>query len=200
MSVDLIYIDESGYARNWESSVKSQPFYVLAAITFPVSDYLRLEKIFIERLTSIEVPGSKFSEFGYGEELKARRVASGDGFWGKNEPQRNQVRDLYLSFPAQNGQTCFVVVIDKKAHAEKYAWPENPYYLALKFLLERIRAYLQDSGRHGICVYDLNHGEEGQIGRNVSKLFKSGSAVQYWSQYYNDVIEKTNDFDPIVEF
>ena len=59
-----------------------------------------------------------------------------------------------LSFPSHNDGAAFVIVIDKKAHQEKYVTPEDPCKLSFRFIFEKLEDYLTYVDDYGYCIYD----------------------------------------------
>src|SRR3972149_11478428 len=139
----MIFLDESGFTSDWVAGMSEQPFYTLSAVCVHADklgvgyDALR------ESVRELRLPKSTFL-LGQGHEIKARDIATGAGWWGKHTKERNKIREYMLSFPRSNEGTAFLVIIDKKAHFKKYYSPDNPYMLALRFILERIEHYLDD--------------------------------------------------------
>ncbi|MBE3551234.1 MAG: hypothetical protein IMX03_08435 [Brockia lithotrophica] len=82
-------------------------------------------------LENLQITGLISQMLGWGEEIKAKELDGGKGYWRKHERQRQQVRELFLSIPYKHSGVSFIVVIDKHLHFEKYANPEDPERLAM---------------------------------------------------------------------
>ena len=195
----IAYIDECGFALNWQESIKDQPFYVLAAALF---DMVRVQEMFsslqaeIERIRLKEISGT----LGRGMEIKARDVDAGSGYWSLHPEHRAKVRKIMLSAPAKYGGTVFIVIINKQLHFEQYVTPEDPSLLALQFLLERIQIPLQREDDRVICVCDQNRSYEPKIVEAVESLAAEGSMIFYHSRVLDQFVQKRISFPEILEF
>jgi len=175
----LIFIDESGYVgSNWnsEENLNQQPFYVISAVSIPIENYISGVKKLREEIAKLNLPGAN-KPLGLGFEIKAKEIATGKGYWGSHNEERNMVRNLMLSFPEENCGCTIVVVINKRAHLNRYAYPENPYRLSFQFLLERIQHYLENLNDVGIIIYDLNHRLEPELSSISTTLIRNGSQI-----------------------
>jgi len=105
-----------------------------------------------------------------------------------------------LKAPKEYGGTAFVVVINKLAHRERYAYPADPYQLSLEFIFERLQMYLSDINDYGICVYDQNKRLEDALQNTATVLLREGSDLIYFSRFYHSLVIKTLPIDRIVEF
>ncbi|MFN3384173.1 MAG: DUF3800 domain-containing protein, partial [Archaeoglobaceae archaeon] len=112
---------------------------------------------------------------------------------GKNQV-RDEVRRIYLS---HEQVTYFAVCIDKESHKKKYKNPENPYNLALQFLLERLQWFLDERSEIGFVLLDLNKRIEttqrNLFGRILclgsSGIAKSYGVVYEWKLEITNVVE-----------
>ena len=196
VNVRLIFMDESGYVPNWEKDMGEQPFYVLSAVIVPLENYKSGSYTLRAGMKELNIPG--VDNLGQGFEIKASSVFRGEGWWNNHNNERDIVRQLILSFPKENGGNVIVVVIDKKAHYDKYEIPENPYSLALKFVLERIQHYLNEVDDYGIVIYDLNHKLINLLSKEATDLIRDGSAISKWTIW--GLFEFTLGIDRILEF
>ena len=175
----LIFMDESGYVGDkWssEENLEKQPYYVVSAVSIPFEKYkIGIEKL-REEIRKLDLPGAN-KPLGLGFEIKAKNVATGNGYWGAHNEERNGVRDLILSFPKDNDGCVIVTVIDKKAHFNKYAYPRDPYKLALQFIFERIQHHLTNENDEGLIIYDLNHRLEPKLSSEATSLIRNGSQI-----------------------
>jgi len=152
----LVFIDESGYARNWQEEIKEQPFYVIAGICIDARHYRTACQ---ELLFDIDVCVGNLrldTPLGQGSEVKAKHVAKASGRWHRERAKADQLRDLMLSFP----KTChhgvgFVVVFDLARHLEKYGpVAQSPVHLGMKYLFERLEHYGRSAKSDAYCIYD----------------------------------------------
>lgn len=93
----------------------------------------------------------KFSLFGHDmvvlHEMDIRRKKGAFATLGK-EAREQFMTDLTAVIDAADF-TLIAVVIDKAAHARRYARPDHPYHLAFQFGLERLNRLLQSHGQGG---------------------------------------------------
>jgi len=194
----LIFMDESGYAgKNWSDpdSLEKQPYYVVSAVSIPSDEYKKGVKKLIEEIAKLDLPGSdRLLKLGLEFEIKARDIATGRGYWRNHNKERDIIRNLMLSFPHNNNGCAFVTIIDKKAHFNKYAFPEDPYSLALQFTLERIQHHLRDENEEGIIIYDLNHVLEPDLSSIASFLIKEGSYIFFYDELLVIPLDRVLEF------
>ncbi|HWY78092.1 MAG TPA: DUF3800 domain-containing protein [Verrucomicrobiae bacterium] len=193
----LVFFDESGFSPRWTLDIAEQPFYVLAAVCLQATAYadacedLPREFAFL----GVTLP----HPLGKGAEIKARAVAGGEGWWRNHNDERNKFRELMLSFPTRQTGTAFVVIVDKRAHFQQYAWPENPVTLAMRFLFERLQWYLSNEQSNAYCVYDHDKRRTDATHLQSIQLIREGSDVIFFSDYYSQTIKTTNTLDRITE-
>jgi hypothetical protein len=195
----MVFLDEAGYTPDWKSGIEEQPYYVLSAVSVPVDILPSAYDTVRKEIEDMKLPGQR-TPLGRGFEIKARDVAQGSGWWRDHNEERNQVRDLMLSFPKNFDGTAFVVIVDKKAHLYKYAFPEDPYLLALQFIFERLEFFLRDNDDFGYCVYDQNKRLEKAIQAQANQLMVEGShGIRYWGNIIVLPFEFTLEIGHILE-
>lgn len=194
----LIFLDESGFSKNWINDRVAQPFHVLAALAVDADNYIkacdRLRQEFngIDEL-KLEHP------LGQGFEIKAKDVSSGKGWWKTHKAQRNDVRELMLSFPEIGEATAFLVVINKETHCQKYTSPEAPDRKAFQFMFERLQWFLKDKDDVALCIYDQTKVLDDDMHKDSMGYMREGSPLEYWSEHYGHV-STTFTIDRIKEF
>lgn len=171
----LLFLDESGYAHNWKENVEQQRFHVLGGLIVEAAQYFRLCTHVRAELAKLPLE-VKSPPIGQGFEIKAREVARGNGWWKHNVPQRNAVRDLMLGAPAKFGGVGFLVVIDKKTLLEKYAFPDAPHKIALRYLLERVEWKLRELNDHCVGVYDQSKVLDDEVHNASAEILREGSS------------------------
>ena len=194
----LLFIDESGFSRNWTQDIAQQPFYVLAGVCIDASEYAAACDDLRTKVECLNLPDLEF-RLGQGSEIKARDVARGDGWWGNHNEQRNRFRDLMLGFPAEYGGAAFITVIDKARHRDQYAYPEDPVSMAMKYLFERVERYLRETDSHVFCIYDHDTWRTDSLHEESMSLIREGSRVIYFSRFSGERMETTNILDRILE-
>lgn len=194
----LIFIDESGYSRNWKADIEDQPFHILSAVAIDADRYHTASE---ELRTSVEAIEDLELEhpLGQGFEIKAKEISRGKGWWKSHKDQRNELRELMLGFPETHGGAAIVVAIDKAKHRDTYAFPSDPDKLAFQYMFERIQGYLSTVNDYAVCIYDQTKILDDQMQDSSIKLIRDGSSVQYWSEYYGHV-SKEFQIDRVLEF
>ena len=108
----VIFLDETGFAPDWQSSIEDRPFYVLSAVMIPAMAIPDLYADARAKVSGIGIRGHT-SPLGLGFEIKAKEVAQGSGWWQKHPEQRAAIRDLMLSLPQAHGGQALIVVLSK---------------------------------------------------------------------------------------
>jgi hypothetical protein len=174
----FIFVDESGYTPGWPDLnpkiLKEQPLYVVSGVAIKENSIKSVYDSIINKLKQLNITGIDVSKLGKGEEIKAKEVDRGDGIWRHYSDLRNEVRKIYID---HDNVIYFVVCIDKIRHITQYTEPENPGYLALRFLLERVQHLLNDQNELGVVVIDNNRRIEQNQRKFVSELLIEGSQV-----------------------
>lgn len=139
----IVYVDESGDA-NLGKPDPNFPMFVLAFCIFAKTDYVDLVSPSIQRF--------KFKYFGHDavvlHEREIRQQTAPFVFlksMTKREAFMSDLDDLVFKAPF----TVIAAVIDKPALKKRYAQPEDPYHLSLKFCMERLHKYLIANGSNG---------------------------------------------------
>lgn len=185
----LIFFDESGYSKSWKEDIEAQPFYVLAGFLVDADVYIDASENLRSKVNEIGLEKLEHP-LGLGFEIKAHEIAKGNGWWKHHTDERNALRELMLSFPLECNGTTFLVVIDKKKHALKYAFPDLPHEKAFQFMFERIQWFLLDQQAFAVCAYDQTKFLDDDQHNASMGLMRDGSTVSYWSEYYGHVSEK----------
>jgi hypothetical protein len=174
----LIFVDETGYTPGWPDvnlrTLIEQPLYVVSGVAIKENSIKSVYDSIINKLEQLNITGIDISKLGKGEEIKAKEVDRGDGIWRHYSDLRNEVRKIYMD---HDNVIYFVVCIDKKRLITQYTEPENPEYLALRFLLERVQGLLKEQNELGLIVIDLNTQIEQDQRKFVSELLIEGSQV-----------------------
>lgn len=194
----LIFLDEAGFTPDWSAGMADQPYYALSAVVVPADVLAGAYTALRDGEQRLELPQATIP-LGHGREIKARDVATGAGWWRSHNDERNGIRNLMLSWPRTHSGTAFLVVVDKNAHHERYYSPDDPYMLALQFMLERLQHHLGAIGDYGYCVYDQNKRIEQKLHSNTSDLIREGSAISYYSSYYGREVYTTMNLSNILE-
>lgn len=197
--MQLVFIDESGYQSNWKETYDKQPYFVMSAVCLPADNISSGYDEIRRSIGRIPFPSNDLLPLGRGFELKAKSIAQGGGWWGKNGDAREAVREIFLSSPTKFDGIAIVVVVDKEAHFKKYRDPIDPLTLSLRYIFERIEWYLRRFDDQCICIYDQNKKEDDHLYRQVAEMTAGGSVVQYFSSYYYQMIKYIHTIDRILE-
>ena len=195
----MVFIDESGFDFKWEETIEEKPFYVLAAVAIPMENLPEVYKNIRSSLEDLHIPGLDAKMIGIGQEIKAKDVDSGSGYWRNNKEHRDKVRDLFLGVVKKHSGTAFVITVDKQAHLDRYVSPIDPDKLSLQFLLERVQGFLVDQNSYAVCTFDKTSREKILL-EHAEELIKHGSTVVYWSNFYGTFVEKNIELSRILEF
>jgi len=194
----VVFVDESGYEKNWSSSkaIQQQPFYVLAGVAMPSDRIADIYESIRGIIRGLNLPKTNADMLGKGEEIKASSVDKGDGFWQNNPGLRDGVRKGYLD---QQDVTYFVVCIDKQRHEAQYSSPYDPTHLAAQFLFERLQGFLSEKQTSAFVLIDANKREEQEQRSLLTRLLTSGSRGVALSKFYGVFYEWWLQFTHIVE-
>lgn len=145
----IVYVDESGdpYLDKINPDV---PVFVLCFCVFKKNDYA--EKV-IPSLSKL-----KFKYFGHDMViLHERDIRKKEGIFSKLGKEAREAFLEELTAIIENAEATIIsVVIHKEAHRDKYCHPYEPYSLAMRFGMERLRGFLSmhdEKGKnlHIIC-------------------------------------------------
>lgn len=151
----IVYVDESG-DHGLNSIDPNYPVFVLAFCVFHKSDYV--DKI----VPAIQM--FKFKHFGHDivilHETDIRKDRGAFSFLKTRvlkEVFLNELTDIVAAAPF----TLIATVIDKMALKRRYAYPDNPYHIALGYGLERVYLLLRSQGQEGraTCVVVESRGK-----------------------------------------
>jgi hypothetical protein len=189
----LIFVDEVGYTPGWpDVNLSEQPMYVVSGVVIKENSIKSVYDSIINKLKQLNITGIDISKLGKGEEIKAKEVDRGDGIWRLHSDLRDEVRKIYID---HDNVIYFAVCIDKERLIKQYNEPENPEYLALRFLLERVQGLLKEQNELGLIVIDLNTQIEQDQRKFVSDLLIEGSQVKI-----SNFLEFRLQLDRIIEF
>jgi len=142
----IVYVDESGD----HSMTSIDPEYPVFALSFCI-----FRKDRYCQQVAPAVRALKFGLFGHDmvvlHEMEIRRKKGAFASLGR-DAREQFISDLTAVIEAAEF-TLIAVVIDKAAHARRYARPEHPYHLAFQFGLERLERLLQMRGQGGRTTY-----------------------------------------------
>lgn len=143
----IIYVDESG-DHGLDSMDASYPVFVLAFCIFRKHDYTQAVTPALQQF--------KFKHFGHDmvilheqEIRKAKNAFSILLNASIREPFMNDLNQLIAKTPF----TLIASVIRKAHLKQRYAYPGNPYHIALGFGLERIYRFLESKSQHNTITH-----------------------------------------------
>ncbi len=173
-----LYVDESG----------DHTYYELEE---PAKRYLGLTGTFIEsehyRITfQPEIEGFKQKHFPHNPDepviLHRADIINRRGpFWRLRDTEKEQAfNEDFLQFIREQDYRIITVVIDKKAHIERYGKVAyHPYHYCLAALLERYCGFLNFYNAQGDVLAESRGGTEDlELKRAYQKLYKQGT--WYW--------------------
>ena len=140
----IIYADESGdHGLGLRSMLSDNPVFVLCFCVFRVADYTSTVVPLIQRL--------KFRFFGHDTVILHSheiRKARGEFTFLFDRTKRAEFMETLNSAIEEASFTLIASVINKTKLQEQYAFPDNPYDIALRFCMERAHFFLQSVGQH----------------------------------------------------
>lgn len=137
----IVFVDESG-DHSLTSIDDDYPLFVLCFCIIRKQDYA---SIVVPRLKEV-----KFEAFGHDcviiHESDIRRKRGHFSMLSKEPREQflNQLTAVINDAP----MTVVAIVIDKRALAQRYARPYNPYHIGIQYGLERVRHFLRLAGQH----------------------------------------------------
>lgn len=138
----VIYVDESG-DHSLASIDRDYPVFVL--------DFCIFRKDHYTNVVSPQVQAFKFAHFGHDivvlHEHEIRKQKPPFVFL-KSREKRDEFMDGLNRLIEAADLTIIAVAIHKERLTRQYAYPGNPYEMALTFCMERAYAFLQDRGQH----------------------------------------------------
>lgn len=150
----LIYVDECGPLKGWDSEKINQPCLSIGAISVDANIYTTAIEELKIKIDSLGIEHIETNKLGNGYEIKAKNILTSSGFWKTHPDQQKEMLKLMLGFPEQVNGVGWCVVIDFKKHKEKYAYPVEPFNIAMRFLFERIQMYAEQINDNVVIVYD----------------------------------------------
>ncbi|MDQ4420781.1 DUF3800 domain-containing protein [Sphingobium sp. DEHP117] len=177
----IVYVDESGDA-NLSNPDPNFPMFVLAFCIFNKAHYVDFVSPSIQRF--------KFKYFGHDavilHEREIRQQTPPFAFLksvAKREAFMADLDDLVINAPF----TVIAAVIDKLALKKRYARPEDPYHLSLKFCMERLQKYLVTNDAKGTShiIFERRGHEEDNALELEFRRIKDGK--NYAAQTFQDL-------------
>lgn len=150
MIMRFLYMDASGdtgWPKPYGSSTTN--FYCLFGISIDPEKYL------FDIRKEIDSTINKFFPQNPPKELKYSWLVSGKNEFSKlDKPGRKKLADDVFNIIKKINPTLFGVVIEKKAHYEKYVSPIDPREYALRVMLGRFTKYLERTSELGVAIAD----------------------------------------------
>lgn len=144
----IIYIDESG-DHGLDNLDTDYPLFVLSFCCFKIHNYIHNS---VPKLQEF-----KFKYFGHDQiilhEHHIRKQKDEFAFLRTNADLRIDFLQGISNLVAESEVDIFGVVIDKSRLKRKYAIPDNPYNLGMRFGLERIHQFLLSQNQEKREVY-----------------------------------------------
>lgn len=143
----IVYVDESG-DHSLDVIDRDYPVFVL--------DFCIFRKDHYATAVSPRVQAFKFAHFGHDvvvlHEQEIRKQKPPFAFL-QSETKRAVFMDGLNQLIAEAGFTLVAAVIDKQRLARRYARPESPYDIALRFCMERTFAFLRDHRQEALTTH-----------------------------------------------
>lgn len=128
----IVYVDESG-DHGLDKIDPNSPVFALCAVLYRVVDYLGNDQ---PLLTELKFRLWNHDKVVFHSRDIRRRLPP---FEACRDPVKNSLLLTEIAhFFNQSRATIIAAAIDKIAHKATYRTPENPYFLALQFVMERV--------------------------------------------------------------
>ncbi|WP_363349419.1 DUF3800 domain-containing protein [Methylocystis echinoides] len=128
----IAFIDESG-DHGLEVIDPSSPVFVLGCALYQTDDYLGKETPLMTKL-KIERWGHEGVVF-HSYEIRKKR---GQFSFCADSSEAKKLHQEIGDFFKKSSATLIAAAIDKERHKKQYSSPEDPYFLSMQFVLERI--------------------------------------------------------------
>lgn len=171
----IVFVDESG-DHSLTSINSDWPVFVLCFCIFGVGEYVDKVAPAIRRL--------KCKTFGHDlvvfheHDIRKKKGA----FAQLNQARREEFLQELTAVVAATDMTIVAVVIDKVLHKRKYTQPYHPYYLAMRYGLERVQHFLRMRGEtdaETAVIFEARGAKEDQALELEFRRF-CGSADHQW--------------------
>lgn len=140
----IVYIDESG-DHGLKNIDSNYPIFVLTFCCFNIAEYINIAVPALQTF--------KFKYFGHDQivlhETDIRKNKEPFQFLRTNKALRENFLSDLSNIIKHIPFTIVPVVIDKSKLKTKYAQPFNPYYLGLRFGLEKLNKFLSEKKQEG---------------------------------------------------
>lgn len=95
----------------------------------------------------------------------------------KNDEIRNKFNNILLKIIDKLEYSIISVIIDKKAHNEKYkVWKYDPYHYCMEVIIERHIFFLERENSYGDILVESRGGKEDiRLKKSFSKIYQNGS-------------------------
>jgi hypothetical protein len=181
----IMGIDENGTAeiknivkkiRNDQEINDNDKYFTLTGVSFNQAGYSVLK----EKMNEIKFRHWNEGLYQYKDNLKRVCFHSTDirnknaPFFGINHSNfQDEISELMNCLPTKV-ISCF---FNKEAHCRKYIYPDHPYDLAMKFLLERYCGKLNDTNKKGaIIIEGRGKPEDKAMLKHILNIIKDGTS------------------------
>ena len=86
----LIYVDECGPLKGWDSENSNQPCLSIGAISVDASIYTTAIEELKIKIDSLEIEHIETDKLGNGYEIKAKNILTSSGFWKTHPDQQKK--------------------------------------------------------------------------------------------------------------
>ena len=186
-----MYVDENGHqSLTGDLSLPDKRFLCITGIIMPIKEH---DEVLTPLLADL-----KTKYFGSPDVVLHRReIISAKGAFSvlENDAIRESFNNDLLGIIEKVQYRVISVVIDKKAHVEKYGMirAQDPYALALEYLMQRYQYWMQDYRKthpfgYGDILAEARGGKEDMITKNTYHEIYLGhgfNPLKNASQYYS---------------
>jgi hypothetical protein len=169
----LLYTDESG--KSGLNDHLRQPFHVLGGVV--VHDQ-RWQQVEADLMTRIEVlvPQPRPTKW----ELHMTDIWNGKRMFAATSRSTCEgLADAVIDVIETHRLKLFMMIVDKKAHIDRYITPTKPEFLTYEFMIERFDKFLnRQNDQVGLIVADDAKGQEDAIRRAHAQYRQGGTSQQ----------------------
>jgi len=173
----VAYIDETG-DHGLEKINPTMPVFALCAAVYKIQEYLNNDQ---PALTDIKFKLWYHDNVVFHSRSIRRRLPPFQAL--KEEAKRTSFIKEINAFFEQSCVTLIAAAIDKPRHKEQYNAPENPYFLATQFVLERIYGHIKGQGgaeATTFCIFESRgEAEDAELARWFREIC---SGKNYWGR------------------
>ena len=210
-----VFLDENGSAETksiykaiHNFQTPSDPFFNVAAVIIHNHDYTSIKKRFNDLKNEFWEQGCFPDKHGKSKKvcLHTKDINNKHGAFDTKVINHDLLVKRLTEEIAASNFTILDAFINKFTHLRKYSYPEEPYSLSLRFILERLStSVLKDSDTAILILESRGKNEDRELLANIVKILETGTKYATKGQlnkikgvYFNPKRSKINDDSPFI--